>query len=90
MKFPAATLLLLPLGVFAADHAVTVGAGGAFAYNPTSVTAVAGDTVTFMFADNSVFSPSAFLFLSNCRITRSLRLTLRLHVSLPTAVFLLP
>jgi hypothetical protein len=71
MKFLAATLLLLPLRVFAADHAVTVGAGGAFAYNPTSVTAVAGDTVTFMFADNTVPPPPLPLFFS-CLIAESL------------------
>lgn len=91
MKFIVATLLLVPLGVFAGDHGVTVGAGGAFAYNPTSVTAAVGDTVTFMFADNTVCLPYCILFSRLIRrTTPSLKLTLALHVNPPTAVSLLP
>ena len=64
MKFPVATCaLLFPLGVLAmgnpaTDHPVMVGAGGAIAYSPDSVTASIGDTITFQFAAvNTVRSP---------------------------------
>ncbi|KAJ7243066.1 hypothetical protein C8J57DRAFT_1367132 [Mycena rebaudengoi] len=48
MLFKAVFLALIPT-ILAANHAVTVGAGNSFAFDPTSVVAAVGDTVTFTF-----------------------------------------
>jgi len=48
MKSVAAILLLYPSAAWAANHMVTVGAGG-FVFNPNTITAAVGDTVEFMF-----------------------------------------
>ncbi|KAJ7229506.1 hypothetical protein C8J57DRAFT_1612222 [Mycena rebaudengoi] len=48
MLFKAVFLALVPT-ILAANHAVTVGADNSFVFNPTSVVADVGDTVTFTF-----------------------------------------
>ncbi|KAK0463861.1 Cupredoxin [Desarmillaria tabescens] len=56
-------VLVSAVCVSAADHLVTVGDGGMLAFNPTSVTAVQGDTVTFSFrAGNHSATQSTFAF----------------------------
>ncbi|KAK0196850.1 Cupredoxin [Armillaria mellea] len=49
MFFILLAVLVSAVFVSAADHLVTVGDGGTLAFNPTSVTALEGDTVTFSF-----------------------------------------
>ncbi|KAK0239874.1 Cupredoxin [Armillaria nabsnona] len=53
MFFILFAVLVSAVFVSAADHVVTVGDGGALAFNPTSVTALEGDTVTFSFRANN-------------------------------------
>lgn len=43
----AVSLLAASLSVRAATHPIAVGGSGSLTFNPTSVTAVAGDTVVF-------------------------------------------
>lgn len=44
------TLGLFSAGVYATDHAVTVGAGGGLVFSPSTLSIAAGDTVTFTYA----------------------------------------
>ncbi|PBK78436.1 hypothetical protein ARMSODRAFT_947347 [Armillaria solidipes] len=61
MFFILFAVLVSAVFVSAADHAVTVGDGGTLAFNPTSVTALEGDTVTFSFrAKNHSATQSTF------------------------------
>lgn len=45
--FAKALFLALIPGIFAANHAVTIGANNALSFTPTSVVAAVGDTLTF-------------------------------------------
>ncbi|KAG7448054.1 uncharacterized protein BT62DRAFT_930136 [Guyanagaster necrorhizus] len=65
MHFLLFAVLVSAVFVSAADHLVTVGDGGALAFNPTSVTAVQGDTVTFSFRANN-HSATQSTFASPC------------------------
>lgn len=63
MRFSLAALALASVSsVLAVDHLVLVGDGGALAFNPTSVTVAAGDTVSFEFrAKNHSVTQSTFV-----------------------------
>jgi plastocyanin len=62
MRFSSLVLFALPAAVFGAVFNVTVGAGGSLAYNPSNITAAAGDVVNFMFmAKNHVRSTRSHL-----------------------------
>ncbi|KAJ7923335.1 hypothetical protein B0H13DRAFT_1864962 [Mycena leptocephala] len=45
--FAKALFLALIPGIFAANHAITIGANNALSFTPTSVVAAVGDTLTF-------------------------------------------
>jgi plastocyanin len=61
MHFAAAVALVSAVVVSAADFNVTVGDGGALAFNPTSVTAAVGDIIHFEFrAKNHSVTQSTF------------------------------
>ncbi|KAK0228801.1 Cupredoxin [Armillaria fumosa] len=61
MFFILFAVLVSAVFVSAADHLVTVGDGGTLAFNPTNVTALEGDTVTFSFrAKNHSATQSTF------------------------------
>ncbi|KAF4614853.1 hypothetical protein D9613_002977 [Agrocybe pediades] len=62
MHFPLiAAALLSATTVYAADHAVAVGANGLLAFDPTDIQAAAGDTITFSFlAKNHSVTQSTF------------------------------
>ena len=48
MRFTTALAVILPASVaLAADWPVNVGVNGSFVFDPSTVTAAAGDTVTF-------------------------------------------
>ncbi|KAK0483921.1 Cupredoxin [Armillaria novae-zelandiae] len=65
MFFILFAVLVSAVFVSAADHLVTVGDGGALAFNPTNVTALEGDTVTFSFRSNN-HSATQSTFASPC------------------------
>ncbi|KAK0463870.1 uncharacterized protein EV420DRAFT_1745338 [Desarmillaria tabescens] len=62
-------VLVSAICVFAADHLVTVGDGGMLAFNPTSMTAVQGDTVTFSFLQHNRRSPLPAQNLASTRVS---------------------
>ncbi|KDQ19389.1 hypothetical protein BOTBODRAFT_170493 [Botryobasidium botryosum FD-172 SS1] len=62
MMFSAAllSLLALPFAAAQTSHAVTVGAGGKLVYDPTNITAAAGDSIVFTFAGTHTATESTF------------------------------
>jgi len=67
MRFSLVAAATLPLLASAADHLVTVGAGGLLAFSPPNITAAQGDTVSFQFQSKN-HSVTQSTFANPCSI----------------------